>query len=238
MASISNDSAGRRRILFQDKNGDRKSFRLGKVSRRLAEEIKTKVESINTAAIAGCSLDGETAAWLGKIGAGLHAKLAGVGLVPPREASGKQARLGDFLESYIAGRSDVKPRTRINLNAARRRLVEFFGQDKALGEITKSPPGTLTPGLSGSKDATPTGRRAGRSTGPNSFSALGFAKKSSARTPLPTPRPTARLMRPASFSLPWTWPARCWTPAPMPNGGCCSLFPVSAGCVVHRNTWP
>lgn len=95
------------------------------------------MERINTAVIAGCSIDGETAEWLSKIGNVLHAKIAGVGLVLPRgqETPVKQTRLGELLEEYIAGRTDVKPRTRINLDAARRRLVEFFGADKLLAEI-------------------------------------------------------------------------------------------------------
>src|SRR5207249_7992387 len=121
MASIANDPGGRRRIIFVDKNGDRKAIWLGKVAKRLAEEIKTKVESINTAAIAGCSIDGETAEWLGKIGDALHAKLATAGLITSREpvAPREHTRLSDFLESYITGRTDVKPRTRINLEACR-----------------------------------------------------------------------------------------------------------------------
>lgn len=137
MASIANDPGGRRRILFLDKGGNRKAIWLGKVSKRLAEEIKTKVERISTATIAGCSIDGETAEWLGKIGTALHDKLATAGLVMPREAPTprEQAGLGNFLESYIEGRTDVKPRTRINLDAARRRLVEYFGADKPIEEF-------------------------------------------------------------------------------------------------------
>src|SRR6516162_4326268 len=96
------------------------------------------MESINIAAIAGHSIDGGTAEWLGKIGDALHAKLAGAGLVTPRQ--GKlppiQARLGEFLEGYIVGRTDVRKQTRINLDAARRRLVEYFGVEKPLAEIT------------------------------------------------------------------------------------------------------
>ena len=137
MASIANDPGGRRRILFVDKNSDRKAIWLGKVSKRTAEEIKTKVESINTAAIAGHSIDGETAEWLCKIGDALHTKLANAGLVTPRQSpAGKETRLDDFLDSYITSRTDVKPRTRINLEACRARLVEFFGLDKALDGVT------------------------------------------------------------------------------------------------------
>src|SRR5262249_4553016 len=134
MASIANDPGGRRRILFLDKNHDRKTIWLGKVSRRLAEEIKTRVESTNSAAIAGVSLDAETAEWLAKIGNPLHTKLAGAGLVTPRQPEATeprpQARLGDFLESYIAGRKDHKPNTTKTIDQARRLLVEHFGADK------------------------------------------------------------------------------------------------------------
>src|SRR5262249_18613084 len=101
-------------------------------------EVKIKVEVINAAAIHGVAIDGETAEWLSKIGDAVHAKLARAGLVELRKSLGPkpQGALGEFLECYIAGRTDVKPRTRINLDSARRRLVEYFGEDKALEQIT------------------------------------------------------------------------------------------------------
>jgi integrase len=138
MASISDDPNGHRRILFVDREGKRKTIRLGKVPKRLAEEIKAKVEAIAAAAASGFSLDGETAAWLGKIDNKLHARLAVAGLVEPRETpeSRQKVRLGEWLDTYIAGRTDVKPNTRRNLEAARARLVEFFGCDKTLEDIT------------------------------------------------------------------------------------------------------
>src|SRR5262245_48864053 len=138
MASISNDPNGHRRILFVAGDGTRKTLRLGKVSQRVAAEIKTKVETLNAAAIGGLSLDNETAAWVGKIGDKLHRKLAAAGLVSPRQPieARKQAGLGAWLEDYIVGRTDVKPNTHRNLEAAKARLVEFFGADKPLAEIT------------------------------------------------------------------------------------------------------
>src|SRR5947209_7262368 len=110
MASIANDPGRRRPILFVNKHGDRKALWLGKLSKRLAEEIKTRVESI----------------------------LAEAGLVTPRApmATTQTIRFDEFLGSYNAGRSDVKPRTRINLKACKARLVEFFGEDKPLASIT------------------------------------------------------------------------------------------------------
>ncbi len=139
MASIANDPGGRRRLIFLDKDRNRKAIWLGKVSKRVAEEIKTKVEAINTAAITARSIDGETAEWLGKIGDELHAKLAKVGLTAPRQAPAPEAltpKLGDFLESYVSGRTDIASSTRCNLEVCKARLVEFFGKDKSLDGIT------------------------------------------------------------------------------------------------------
>jgi integrase len=138
MASISNDPNGHRRILFVAGDSTRKTLRLGRVSQRVATEIKTKIEALNAAAIGGFSLDNETAAWVGKIGDKLHRKLAAAGLVVPREpaAPRKETCLGEWLDAYIAGRTDVKPNTHRNLEAAKARLVEFFGADKPLAGIT------------------------------------------------------------------------------------------------------
>jgi integrase len=137
MASISTDAAGRRRILFIDKNRTRKAVRLGKVSKRYAEEVRLRVESLNSALVHGCSVERDTAEWLRKIGDDLHAKIVQAGLAEPREEEqdANKPRLADFLDRYIVGRTDIKPRTRINLDAARRRLVEFFGKDKRLDAI-------------------------------------------------------------------------------------------------------
>ena len=135
MASISNDPGGRRRIQFVDKDGKRKTLRLGKVSQRVAEEIKLKVEALNAAAIAGMSWDGETAKWVSNLTPVLADKLATVGLIP-RRRSRESAVLGPFLDAYIARRTDVKTNTRENFEACRARLVGFFGADRQLGDIT------------------------------------------------------------------------------------------------------
>ncbi len=139
MASISRDPNGFRRIHFADKDGKRKTVRLGKACQHLAEEIKVKVEALNAATIAGFAIDDEASKWLSRIGDKLHAKLAAVGLVAPRDPpqARKQACLGEWLETYIAGRTDIKPNTRRNLEAAKARLVEFFGKEKELSEITE-----------------------------------------------------------------------------------------------------
>ena len=60
-------------------------------------------------------------------------KLAAVGLIPKREA----ATLGAFLDRYVAMRADVKGTTATVYGHTRRCLVEFFGADKPLREITR-----------------------------------------------------------------------------------------------------
>jgi site-specific recombinase XerD len=124
---------GRRTIQFIGSDGKRRSIRLGKVSQRQAEAIKLRVEALNAAIISKCPLDGDTARWVAEIGDDLADKLAAVGLIPRRSSS----LLGEFLSSYISGRTDVKPRTRINLEACKARLVEFFGADKPLKDISQ-----------------------------------------------------------------------------------------------------
>ena len=135
MASISRDSNGRRTIQFVAADGKRKSIRLGKVSGKMAEAIKVRVEILNAAVISKCPIDGDTAAWVAGIGAELAAKLAAVGLIPKRPER-DAARLGKFLDTYIERRTDVKPNTRRNLEACKARLVEYFGAEKTLADIT------------------------------------------------------------------------------------------------------
>ena len=48
MASITREANGRRLIQFTDTDGKRRNIRLGKVSQRVAEAIKSKIESLIT----------------------------------------------------------------------------------------------------------------------------------------------------------------------------------------------
>lgn len=41
-----------------------------------------------------------------------------------------------FIDEYLASRTDIKPRTRINLLQVRKNLVAYFGKDKPLADIT------------------------------------------------------------------------------------------------------
>ena len=134
MASIANDKNGTKRILFVDTSGKRKTIRLGKSNKRIAETAKGHIERLLSAKIAGHSPDPETANWLAGIGDVLHERLVKVGLVPSRSAK-LRVTLEDFLNRYIESRIDIKPRTRSNKQQCAKRLISFFGSKKPLVEI-------------------------------------------------------------------------------------------------------
>ncbi len=141
MASLSTDKNGNRTIQVKCADGKRRSIRLGKMPKKIAMEIKTKVEALSAAAIAKVSLDRETAKWLGSIPDVLFAKLAAVGLVEPREpaepvAEIRPAPLAAVIDEYIVGRTDLKPGTLVNLRRCRKALVDYFGADRPLTDIS------------------------------------------------------------------------------------------------------
>jgi integrase len=74
---------------------------------------------------------------VGALDSVLYDKLATVGLVLPREPKpeAEAVVLGAFIKQYIDGRTDIKPRTRINLEQAQRNLLRFFGKDRRIDSI-------------------------------------------------------------------------------------------------------
>lgn len=131
MASLSKDKNGNRTIQFVAGDGKRRSVRLGKVAKRLAETIKTNIEHLNSAKVAGVPLDNETARWVASIGADLAKKLAAVGLIVNRETMS----LDGFIRQFMKKRADAKPRTRINLEQATSKMTAHFGCQTRLDAI-------------------------------------------------------------------------------------------------------
>jgi len=132
MASITRHKNGHRSIQFIAPGGKRKTIRIGKTPQKIAEGMRVKVEALLAAAVTGQPIDLDTARWLERLDQCLLKKLAATGLVADREA----ARLGAFTEKYIGGRTDIKERTRDRLRNARRHLIEYFGEERRLIEIT------------------------------------------------------------------------------------------------------
>ncbi len=132
MASISKQPNGRKTIQFVGADGKRRSVRLGKSSMRQAEAVKVHVERLAAAAVSGHVTDAETSRWVAGLDSTLADKLANVGLIAKQE----RATLAAFIDGYIAKRTDVKGATATVYGHTRRNLVEFFGADKPLPDIT------------------------------------------------------------------------------------------------------
>ena len=134
MASISKDPSGNVSIQVVCGDKRRRTIRLGKVSQKVAEAVKLKVEHLHNASVMKSPLDPDTARWVGGIGDELAARLAAAGLIPTRQS----AKLGAFLGEYITRRgADSKGGTVTNLNTVRNDVVNFFGADTDLREITE-----------------------------------------------------------------------------------------------------
>lgn len=140
MASISTDRKGNRRILFSGPNRKRKIVYLGDVPMKTARTVKTHVENLAAALLAGHAPDPETSEWVGSRDDVTYGKLARVGLVPSREPRPGDApeaiTLAAFIDQYITARMIQKPNTLRNYLATKRALVDFFGKDRTLTDIT------------------------------------------------------------------------------------------------------
>jgi len=128
MASIIRKGNGRRMIQFIDTAGKRRTVRLGKMSQRQAEAVKTKVENLVAAAISGHAIDDETARWVANLDSVLADKLSRVGLIPRRQTTSLKA----CLDAYIKSRTDLKPRTIMKLRTTQEGLLDFFGGPQAV----------------------------------------------------------------------------------------------------------
>ena len=131
MASLTSKK-GNQTIQVVCTDSKRRSIRLGKIPKRAAEQIKSKVEALALAKTTGFPLDAETSFWLAKIGDDLAGKLIAVGLIPERVP----VSLGGFIDQYVAKRADAKPRTLTNLKQAATKLKAFFGTETDIRDIS------------------------------------------------------------------------------------------------------
>lgn len=135
MASLStNEKNGYRTIQFKGRDGKRRSVRLGKITAKLANTFKLRIEYLVSSQITGCPPDDETSRWLASLDEIHYEKLANVGLVSRRAVHCRL--LGQFLDDYINGRDDLKKSTIEHLTRSALNLKEFFGPLMLLTEIT------------------------------------------------------------------------------------------------------
>ena len=135
MASVSNDGQGYRRLLYKGSGGKRRAIRLGKMKAAPADEIRVYVAKLEGAARTGQVIDEATRAWVDGLSEEFHAKLSAAGLIAKRKPP-EATKLEAFLNGYIKSRTDVKPSTAIVYGHTKRELIEFFGAEKPLTDIT------------------------------------------------------------------------------------------------------
>lgn len=123
------------RVLFFGADDRRRTLRLGKIPKKAAVSICGYVERLATARRTGTALDAPTLAWLAEVGEELHAKLARLGLVDG-VADGKPQTLKAWCDWYIAGRTDLAPRSRERLTFAAQLLCEHFDPERRLATVT------------------------------------------------------------------------------------------------------
>lgn len=136
MASIVTRPNGCREVRYTDRDKRAKVIRLGRGELKDAQDVAGMVDRIVQAQRQGYTPRGVVATWLEDIGDDLHARLSRAGLCPPRSTGAGVVTLGGFLDQYIAKRTDLGERTRLNLKQAQTSLVQHFGKGRRMETIT------------------------------------------------------------------------------------------------------
>ncbi len=134
MASITTDKSGNRAVQFVAGDGKRRTIRLGRTAMKQANEIRLKVEAMHAAKVSGLPLDGETAAWVARLGDNLAKKLARAGLIAERTAA-NVPYVGDFATIFLDSKPHIKQTTRRTFQVALDRITDAMGPKKRLTDI-------------------------------------------------------------------------------------------------------
>ncbi|MEZ6141074.1 MAG: site-specific integrase [Zavarzinella sp.] len=122
MATIGNDTNGRKRILFVAPDGSRKTIRLGKCDKKNAEAIVRHVENLLASKMSGQPVPRETAAWLANAGEQLKDRLARAELIEPVQTM----TVADFLNQW-----------QDNKKAAGHKIASMVAWGQTATELTK-----------------------------------------------------------------------------------------------------
>jgi len=136
MASISYDrKMGRRTVQFVGGDRKRRSVRLGKVSARQADTARLHIEHLLACKTTGTAPRATTTDWIVALPDLIRRRLERTGLIEPQERVGLPT-LGQWLDTYLSSRRDVKPGTAVFYGHTKRNLLEFFGTDRLIDTIT------------------------------------------------------------------------------------------------------
>ncbi len=138
MASVSTDiKTGLVRIIFYDRNKNRKTIYLGRVSNRTAQAVRDRIEAFLNAQLCNIQPSRNDCEWL--ISSGFYEQFAKVGLAPQTDEpkTTEAPTLDEFLTQYQARRfSEVKPATRLVWSQVVENLLEIMPKGIRLDEIT------------------------------------------------------------------------------------------------------
>ena len=124
-----------------DRGRRRPTIPLGSLTKQQATDVQGHIERLARARQSNATIDPATAAWLAGVDDAFYERLVKHGLCEPRQGAEPAAQpdaptLGAFIDGYIAGRTKIKPSTRVHLTRCRRFLANYFEADRALDAIT------------------------------------------------------------------------------------------------------
>lgn len=133
MASIITTKSGLRQIRFHcPQTGKRKTIRLGRITLEFAKDLLWIVQRLVDAKRTGNGIGRVLADRLQEIPDDIHRRIARVGLLSERETT----CLGKYLDEFIERRQDVKKSTKLVYGHTKRCLIEYFGSDRGLRDVT------------------------------------------------------------------------------------------------------
>ncbi len=134
MASISKQSCGRKMIQYTDADGQWRTIRLGKTTVKAAENLKDRIETLQSDKTSGHPIDNDTAKWVRDLPNELAGKLAVVGLIAARDAT----TVGGLIEAFLAANSQAKPATLVVWRIVGKDLREHFGENHPIRTIGRT----------------------------------------------------------------------------------------------------
>lgn len=137
MASIAweGENGDLAKIAFRDTAGRQKSLRLGRCTKRTAENALIGLSRVLESRRAGSTLHPDGLRWLEAIDDRIHARVVALGLTQPR-AKAATVTLGGMLTAFFVG-VDVKPATLVRMEQVQTLLLDHFTEARDLAEITE-----------------------------------------------------------------------------------------------------
>ena len=114
---------------------DRPRIGFGKITKRQAETAKINVENLMNAKNTGSEISISAQAWLNGLKTSVRKRLESLDLAKPVKRK-VEITLADWIDGYIQGRTDIKPNTKRNMEAARNDFFGFFKPHKSIADFT------------------------------------------------------------------------------------------------------